>query len=141
VLEKHGLGEALRLRLEAVEARSGLSTDLQVDGTERLPYGTKVELYQIVQEALNNILKHAHATKVYINLRFLEGLTCLEVIDDGQGFDPGQASRGGGLGLPGVAERVEKIGGRLQIDSAPGNGTILRVEAPSRLINIENKEN
>jgi signal transduction histidine kinase len=141
VLEKHGLGEALRLRLEAVEARSGLSTNLQVEGLEKLPYGTKVELYQIAQEALNNILKHAHASKVQINLRFFEELTCLEVIDDGHGFDPEQAARGGGLGLSGVAERVEKIGGRLQIDSAPGKGTRMQVEAPTRLVNTENKEN
>jgi signal transduction histidine kinase len=131
----------LRLRLEAVEARSGLSTGLQVEGLEKLPYGTKVELYQIAQEALNNILKHAHASKVQINLRFFEGLTCLEVVDDGQGFDPSQAVRGGGLGLSGIAERVEKIGGKLQIDSAPGKGTRMQVEAPDRLVNIEKKEN
>jgi signal transduction histidine kinase len=127
-LEKSGLTDALRLRLEAVESRSGLKTELHVEGLEKLPYEAKIELYHIAQESLNNILKHAHARKVQINLQFLDRQTCLEVIDDGDGLDPKQAARGGGLGLPGIAERAEKIGGKLHIDSAPGKGTRVRVE-------------
>ena len=138
-LEKSGLPGALRLRLESVEARSGLKTELQMEGVEKLPYGVKMELYQITQETLNNILKHARATKVQVKLHFLDTLTCLEVTDDGEGFDLEQAARSGGLGLAGIAERAKKIGGKLHIDSAPGKGTSVRVEVPTRSVNIENK--
>lgn len=126
-LEKDGLAGALRTRLEAVEARSGIKTDLVVEGTETLPFAVKSELYHIAQEALNNVLKHAHASRVQIHLRFSDLLTCLEVSDDGAGFDPDRASSCGGLGLAGITERVQKIGGRLQIESAQSRGTRVRV--------------
>jgi signal transduction histidine kinase len=127
-LEKSGLADALRMRLEAVEARSGIKTSIQVEGVEKIPYETKQELYHIAQESLNNVLKHSHAQNVQLNLRFLDPLICLEVIDDGMGFEPQAAARFGGLGLEGIAERVEKIGGTFQVDSAPGKGTRIRVE-------------
>jgi signal transduction histidine kinase len=127
-LEKSGLADALRFRLEAVEARSGIKTELCVEGVEKLPYEAKVELYQIAQETLNNVLKHSHAQKVQLTLRFLDGLTCMEVSDDGAGFEPEQAARSGGLGLAGIAERAEKIGGKFQIHSEPGKGTRISVE-------------
>lgn len=127
-LDKSGLAEALRLRLEAVEARSGIKTDLRAEGEEQLSYATRRELFQMAQEVLNNVLKHAHAKRVQLNLRFLERLTCLEVTDDGVGFDPERAATAGGLGLPGMAERATKIGARLRIESAPGQGSRVTVE-------------
>jgi signal transduction histidine kinase len=127
-LEKSGLADALRMRLEAVEARSGIKTELNIEGVEQLAYEAKEELYHIAQESLNNVLKHAHASRVQVNIRFHDKETCLEIVDDGVGFDLEQATRCGGMGLSGIAERAKKIGGKLLVDSAPGMGTRVKVE-------------
>lgn len=131
VLEKGGLAVALQVRLDAVERRGGMRAELVVEGEDRLPPAVQAELHQIAQEALNNALKHAHARQVKVRLSFSEATTLLEVEDDGAGFDPATAAAGGGLGLRGMQERAQKIGGRLQISSAPGRGTRITVEAPS----------
>jgi signal transduction histidine kinase len=128
-LEKEGLVAALQARLEAVEARAGLQTDLQVEGQEKLPVPVEEALYRISQEALNNTIKHAHAQRVSIRLCFSESAISLEIGDDGMGFDPAVASGQGGLGLRGMEERVQKICGRLEIESTPGQGTRIRVQA------------
>jgi PAS domain S-box-containing protein len=128
VLEKGGLAVALQVRLDAVERRGGIHAELIVEGQDRLPPAVQAELHQIAQEALNNALKHAHAREVQVRLHFGDAVTCLEVQDDGVGFELPAAQAGGGLGLPGMVERVQKIGGRLTIDSAPGHGTKVSVE-------------
>jgi signal transduction histidine kinase len=128
VLETGGLAVALQVRLDAVERRGGIRAELTVEGEDRLPLAVQAELHQIAQEALNNALKHAHATGVRVRLQFGEVDTILEVQDDGIGFDPGAVQEGGGLGLPGMKERVRKIGGRLKIESAPGQGTKVVVQ-------------
>ena len=112
-LDKGGLAGALQVRLDAVEARGGLKVDLQVQGSERLTPLVRQELYQIAQEALNNALKHARAQAVRVLLDFRENGTRLEVSDDGSGFEPEEADRGGGLGLRGMRERAQGIGGTL----------------------------
>lgn len=129
-LEKSSLAEALRSRLEAVEARSGIKSTLTVEGQEDLPYSIKVELYQIGQETLNNILKHARASHVLVTLRFTTGEIILEVVDDGIGFDPDLAANSGGLGLAGIMERVQRLGADLKIDSEVGAGTKVCVRIP-----------
>jgi signal transduction histidine kinase len=131
VLEKGGLAVALQVRLDAVERRGGIQAELHIEGQERLLPTIQAELHQIAQEALNNALKHAHARKVQVRLHFGEAATCLEVQDDGVGFDLAAAQDGGGLGIPGMKERVQKIGGRLEIKSAPGQGTKIVVEVPT----------
>jgi PAS domain S-box-containing protein len=130
-LEKGGLTGALQMRLDAVEARGGLKADLRVEGTESLKPRVRQELYQVAQEALNNALKHAHATSVRIMLDFRGSETRLEVGDDGCGFSPEAADRGGGRGLRGMRERTEAMGGSLRIESAPGSGTVIRVTVPA----------
>ncbi len=129
VLEKEGLVTAVQTRLETVEARSGLQSAFHVQGTEsRLPLAIEENLYRIVQEALNNAVKHAKAEQVTVNLRFDDHLFSLEVGDDGIGFDPIRARKSGGLGLRGIEERVQRIGGQLHVESSPQKGTILKVE-------------
>jgi len=130
VLEKGGLAVALQVRLDAVERRGGIHAELVVEGEDRLPPVVQVELHQIAQEALNNALKHAHAQKVQVHLYFGDAATCLEVQDDGVGFDVDAAQAGGGLGLPGMVERARQIGARLEIETAPGRGTKVFVELP-----------
>ena len=129
LLEEHGLARALQSRLGAVEARAGLVTEFQGDGAERLPPETEQELYRLAQEALNNVLKHAHAGRVVVRLDVSADRATLEVADDGLGFEP--SLRGGdGFGLPGMRERAERLGGILSVESAPGAGTRVRVEVP-----------
>jgi signal transduction histidine kinase len=129
LLEQGGLAEALQARLRAVEARAGLVTELHGDGGERLAPETEQELYRLAQEALNNVLKHAHARRVSVRLDVAADRASLEIADDGVGFEPGL--RGGdGFGLPGMRERAERLGGTLKVESAPGAGTRIRAEVP-----------
>lgn len=128
MLEQEGLVGSLQARLDAVEARGGLQCKLLVEGDERLPAMVEDGLYRIALEALNNAFKHSHAGKVTVKVRFSEGVTRLEVSDDGIGFDPSTARRLGGMGLIGMAERARRIGAVLTIDSSPGRGASVRIE-------------
>jgi signal transduction histidine kinase len=127
-LEKNTLEAALRSRLESVEERSGIKTELQVQGEGSLPYRIRVELYQIAQEALNNALKHAHPGKITVSLHFAPERVRLEVRDDGCGFVPEECCLSGGMGLASMQERASKLGGRLEVSSAPGQGACVSVE-------------
>jgi signal transduction histidine kinase len=129
-LGKGGLTGALQARLDAVETRGGMHSELLVEGSEQLPRPIQEELYNIAQEALNNALKHAHADNVSILLRFDEAGTVMEVSDDGVGFEAEIDRMGGGFGIPGMKERAQRIGGSLQIESAPGKGTKVTVRTP-----------
>lgn len=122
-LEKTSLAEALEARLKAVEGRGGIQAELRVDGVERLPVSTKQELYQITQEALNNVLRHARAGQVTVALQFTDDHVRLEVCDDGVGFVPATAFEGGGQGLRSMRERAQRLGGTLDVASEPGKGT------------------
>jgi signal transduction histidine kinase len=129
LLEEQGLAAALRARLQAVEARAGLETAFECHGQQRLAPDKEQELFRLAQEALNNVLKHAHARRVQVCLELAADRAVLEVADDGAGFEPALGG-GGGFGLPGMRERAERLGGTLQIESAPGAGTRVRVEVP-----------
>ena len=130
ILQEYGLAAALRARLQAVEARSGLVTEFLSEGDKRLAPDAEQTLYRVAQEALNNVLKHAHAGRVSLRLALADGHATLEVADDGVGFEPsfGGAS---GFGLRGMRERTERVGGTLRIESAPGAGTRVHLEVPA----------
>ena len=87
----------------------------------QLPQALERELYYLTVEALNNTLKHARATEVSVLVRMGPSEVTLEVLDDGCGFRPLETS--GGHGLRNMRERVERMGGRLEIASTPGAGT------------------
>ena len=132
-LEHDGLVGALQQRLDAVERRAGLQAQLLVEGELDLPAAIEAELYHIAQEALNNALKHAAATTVTVRLAIVGAeqssyIVRLEVDDDGCGFDPQAIGDHGGLGLISLRERAAKLGGTVQIDSAPGAGTRVIVD-------------
>ena len=129
LLQERGLAAALRARLQGVETRAGLVTQFDCESEERLAPEKEQELYRIAQEALNNVLKHAHATRVDVRLAIAKGDATLEISDDGVGFE-GSLSGGYGFGLRGMHERVERLGGTLRIDTSPGAGTHLRVDVP-----------
>ena len=128
VLEDEGLVAALQARLEAIEARAGLQVDLRVEGKNTLPIMIEEELYKIAQEALNNVVKHAKAEHVSVRFQFSYHHCDLTIQDDGMGFDPVTTTQGaGGLGLRSIAERVQQMGGHLLVESAPGQGTKVKV--------------
>jgi len=131
-LEEEGLVGALHLRLATVEGRSDVQVRLLADETIRLPLSVETELYYIAHEALNNILKHAHARSITVYLSREDGHIVLDVLDDGCGFDVAAARTNGGLGLKNQHERSRRIAGVLKITSLPGQGTRVRVSVPNQ---------
>jgi signal transduction histidine kinase len=105
-----------------------LKTSLVYDLAERLPAATEEGLYRIAQEALNNVVKHAHARSVAVHLSRCGNAVTLEIADDGLGFDPHTAKAQGGLGLPAMHERAAALGGQLAVWSKPGEGTRIVME-------------
>jgi PAS domain S-box-containing protein len=130
-LKEEGLAAALRARLSTVETRAGLQTEFHLDGEEHLPLAVAEELFWIAVEAFNNVLKHASARRVRVRLSIAGGRVRLSIADDGLGFDPEAARSQSGMGLRSIAERAERIGGRLDVDTIPGQGTTVSVEAPT----------
>ncbi len=128
VLETEGLVAALQARLAAVEDRAGLHTEFHIEGERRLPIAIESELYWIAQEALNNVRKHASALHVTVHLQFTAENACLEVRDDGMGFDPQSIPPERRGGLRTIAERAARVGGHLTYESKPGDGTRVMVE-------------
>lgn len=129
-LEKEGLVVALTKQAEAVRARHKLDVRTELcDEPSALSLTTKEALYRVAQEALNNLIKHAHATRVDLRLDCSADALTLEVQDDGVGFDP-QAEYLGHMGLHTMRERVVRLGGALHIESAPGQGTTVQVSLP-----------
>ena len=129
-LREAGLAAALEQRLEVVERRAGVEARLSVHGNLDLAEEVEEALYRIAHEALNNALKHAGATAVSVTLQCKNQTCCLEISDNGRGFEPDLARRQGGLGLVSMRERVEELNGRFQIQSSPGHGATIYAEIP-----------
>ena len=131
-LAEEGLVAALAKQAAALSAREGLVID--VDGpADRLPLGLEVEeqLYRLGQEALANVVKHARASSARVRIAGEDDTVSIEVSDDGRGFDPAAVSPEH-FGLRSMRGRVADLGGRLEVTSAPGRGTVLRVEIPAQ---------
>jgi signal transduction histidine kinase len=137
VLDERGLTLALRDLLEAFERRTGIDCTLQGDSRIRVEPDIETVLYRVVQEALTNVAKHAHATHVWVYLRVDDDRVDLQVNDDGIGFDATRVTGlvgSGHFGLAGMRERVEIAGGTHRLLSTPGNGTAIRVRLPRRRV-------
>jgi signal transduction histidine kinase len=130
-LERDGLCGALRKHVEIVQRSQPIEVRLELDaGLDREPARDQ-ELLRVAQEAINNSLRHARAEHLAVRLQREEGRLVLEVQDDGVGFDPAARTlRATHLGLTSMEERARRVGGSFEIDSAPGAGTRVRVEAP-----------
>ena len=131
VLDEQGLEVALHNQVRAFEATSGVACAISTGLQRRLAPDLETVLYRVTQETLNNVGKHAGASRVTVSLAAENGSVRLRINDDGVGFDPAAAARllsEGHFGLAGMRERVEMVGGRLHIDSAPGKGTSVAVE-------------
>jgi len=126
VLEQVGLVSALQQRLDAVERRVSIETSLLVLGEwTALPPRLEEELYNIVQEALNNALRHAHAKSILVRLDHHYELVELSVEDDGIGFDMNASP--GGMGLRNMQERAKEIGAEFSLTTAPYQGTKIKI--------------
>jgi two-component system sensor histidine kinase UhpB len=131
-LEDLGLVTALEMLVRETGQADSLVVDFVCRGQEqRLAPEVELALYRIAQEALNNVVHHAHAGHATLRIHFDENETCLEISDDGAGFvlpaSPTDFAPNGHFGLLGMRERADLIGARLEVESAPGKGTRLRV--------------
>lgn len=127
-LEQEGLHGAIQKRLNTVEERAGITTQLIREGPIDLSKTVERELYRIAQESLNNAIKHASASTVTVRIIGKDsGEVMLDITDNGKGFDPESLGDKSGLGLTSMRERVERLGGQLRVSSSPGNGTVISV--------------
>jgi len=128
-LEREGLVAALTKQVAVLRTRAHLRVEESLEEEPAISVERKQALYRIAQEALHNILKHAHASTVILHLASRADSIVLEVHDDGRGFDPTSAFPGH-LGLHSMRERATQIGAMLTIESLPGHGTSVKVLVP-----------
>jgi signal transduction histidine kinase len=127
-LQREGLEAALADLVAPCSAR-GLETELDVDAGQ-LPPEIEAIFFRATQEALRNVVKHADARRVVVQVGRQDGVATLRVEDDGTGFDPAGRADGAHFGLRLLGDIVQETGGELVVDSAPGRGTTVRVEVP-----------
>ncbi len=134
-LDDLGLVPALKRYISDVKEQRGLLVELSVQGLDRrMPSVVEVAGFRIVQEGLNNVLKHARAAKVQVKIEFGKDALLISITDDGQGFavDEALTERGEHFGLLSMRERVQLLEGTCQIESAPGRGSSVMVRLPIR---------
>jgi len=135
IIDDLGLLPALEWVTEDLKSTYWIEVDLKVIGKERRLFPeTELLLFRIVQEALRNVAKHAEATRAEVEVKFDEDKIAITISDDGKGFEPpeslGTLPPTGKLGLAGMQERVQLLGGNLKLESQRGKGTTIFVEAP-----------
>jgi signal transduction histidine kinase len=126
-LQEGGLGSAIEEQAERVRAGAGMQVDVDLRGLDAdLPEDVQIALFRVVQEALTNVVRHSEATSVSIVATAQGSRVRLVVDDDGRGFDTSAPTER--LGLAGIRERVELLGGGLRVESSPGGGTAVVVD-------------
>jgi PAS domain S-box-containing protein len=132
-LEQDGLNRALRTHTAALQGRIGLPVVVESTVDERLPLPIEEVLYRIAQEALHNVVKHANAQQVRVEVGRVSSGVRMRIVDDGRGFDPDKVPTGH-LGLAGMQSRATKVGAKFACRSAPGSGTTVEVTVPNAAI-------
>ena len=130
VLDDYGLEGAIEWHLKQIRDQTGLDVKYRPPAEPLPPVDreTAIHVYRVLQEALNNVIRHAEATAAEVRLAAADGRVRLEVEDRGRGFEPGAGGRG--LGLVAMRERARLIGGEFWIGRAGAGGTLVRLEAP-----------
>jgi signal transduction histidine kinase len=131
LLEQHGLCGVIQTQADALRARNQLAVEIEGCNEEpRLPFEIKEAMYRVITEALHNIVKHAHATRVRLILNTGKNGTNVQIVDNGVGFEPGQhfPTR---FGLRVMRERMEHLGGIVTVESAPNQGTAVQIHVPA----------
>jgi signal transduction histidine kinase len=133
-LDEIGLTQSLEELVERISGSCPVSFAARIDYIDDLcPKDSAINLYRIVQEGINNVVKHSGATEAKLLISRSPREVEVLIEDDGQGFNPaGDAARRPGFGLTGLAERARILGGTLSVDSAPGRGTVLKLRIPVR---------
>ena len=130
-LEDMDLAAAIVHLARSTAARANLRLDVNVPDTWRkLPLDQEQCVYRVAQEALSNVVRHAKATELRVSLEHADRDVMLTVADNGLGFETGAVDTSAHLGLKGIRERIEMIGGRLRIETGTGSGTMLSVTVP-----------
>jgi signal transduction histidine kinase len=130
-LQEEGLLSAVKKHLAALHSRHGTLVELRVAATpRRLPAAVEDAAFGIIQESLNNVFKHAQATHTHVELHFEPDVLRVSTRDDGVGFEPSLPPQRNTLGMSSMRERAESVGGRLSVESAPGQGTRISAELP-----------
>jgi signal transduction histidine kinase len=130
MLDDLGLGPAVEWQAREFSRRYGVPVVVNLEGPlDQLSDAHRTCVYRVVQEALTNCARHAHAKKIRVAVHGQEDRLSITIQDDGAGFNAAN-SRGRGLGLIGIEERVKELGGKLSIISQPGKGTVLAAEIP-----------
>jgi signal transduction histidine kinase len=136
MLDDLGLIPALGSFTKEFARQTGIGVRFtSVAAAERWSSAKRTVLYRVAQEALTNIAKHSRAGRVEVSIGQSRGILCMDVVDDGRGFEVERvmsAKRHRTLGLLGMRERVEMVGGTFSIESAPGKGTRVRAQIPLR---------
>jgi two-component system sensor histidine kinase UhpB len=135
VLEDLGLRSAIEWLVDRVRVEAGLRVDLQLEGDcENVLSEVGVAVFRVAQEALTNVVRHAQAERVAVRLTAHADMLELTIQDDGRGFslDDARARPGSSIGLFGMTERIALVDGRIEIDSKPGHGTMVRASVPIR---------
>lgn len=127
VLDDLGLAKALERYLHEYQERTGLQVEAEIE-CPHLRESQQIALFRVIQEALTNTARHAKARKVYVGLSAWDKRVRALVADDGQGFDPEQTPTS--VGMVGMRERIELLGGSLNVESAPGQGTRVSFVVP-----------
>jgi two-component system, NarL family, sensor kinase len=129
-LLKAGLSSAVREFINQIDQKI-LKVNLHSEGlNERLDSNTETVLYRVIQECVNNVIKHAAATQLDISLIRDEDGISVTVEDNGKGFDAGDSTKSSGLGLKNIQARVEYLKGTVDFDSSPGKGTLVAIHVP-----------
>jgi signal transduction histidine kinase len=129
MLDDLGLVAALEWQGREVSRTSEMEVDVQSENvSDDLPDDYKVTMYRLVQEALNNAVRHSGAHNAQVRIDQTAGHICVVVSDDGHGFNPARVR---GMGILGMEERVKRLGGSLTIESKPGQGTTLTADLPA----------
>ncbi len=127
-LERLGLAGALEALAEETAARGEIAIEAEIEIDGPLTKEEERTVYRLVQEALNNVLKHSSAAGARVSARLVDREVEIAVEDDGRGFDPGSVD--GGRGLLGMRERIELLGGEIEVSSSPGAGTTISARVP-----------
>jgi NarL family two-component system sensor histidine kinase LiaS len=128
-LEGKGLAGALRDYVKSWSQRAEILAEVHVRGEREVPLQTEQALFRVAQEALANVARHSGAKKTEVDLTYTTDTLSLRVSDDGRGFDPAQ-DPGEGFGLASMRERASGLGGRVDVESAPGKGTRITCVCP-----------
>jgi len=131
ILDDFGLSAAIEWQAEEFQKRTGIECQITLASDEsNLSKEKSTNLFRIVQESLTNVIRHANATKVEINLSEKDGILLLEVVDNGKGITKAAVTNPKSFGLIGIKERVHSLGGEVDISGTPNAGTRLKVKMP-----------